>query len=165
MNLSSLLKFGYRGALLLLVLWYLVGSFVYVGSCNLIGQYVVFSSFPRLNVEDSRSKKRLGKNPTLFHLLFFKWYCCGFVYNFRFQYIPGCCHQLCLANWILDSWTFLCGPRQNQMNCTGLLLQRTSRFSCILAIPSSYSRGLVEMTVCFVTSRILIYLFPLHELW
>ena len=34
---------------------------MYVGSCNLIGQYVVFSSFPRLNVEDSRSKKRLGQ--------------------------------------------------------------------------------------------------------
>ena len=60
MNLSSLLKFGHRGALLLLVFWYLVGSFVYVGSCNLIGQYIVFSSFPRLNVKNSRSKKRLG---------------------------------------------------------------------------------------------------------
>ena len=29
--------------------------------CGLIGQYVVFSSFPRLNVEDSRSKKGLGQ--------------------------------------------------------------------------------------------------------
>jgi hypothetical protein len=65
MNLSSLLKFGYRGALPLLVFWYLVESFVYIGSCNLIGQYVVFSSFPRLNVDDSRSKKGLGKKNTL----------------------------------------------------------------------------------------------------
>ena len=61
MNLSSLLKFGYRGALPLLVFLYLVESFVYIGSCNLIDQYVVFSSFPRLNVEDGRSKKGLGQ--------------------------------------------------------------------------------------------------------
>ena len=57
MNLSSLLKFGYRGALLLLVFWYLVGPFVYVGSYNLIGQYVFFFFLSALYVEDSRSRK------------------------------------------------------------------------------------------------------------
>ena len=36
MNLSSLLKFGYRGALLLLVFWYLVGSFVYEGLVSML---------------------------------------------------------------------------------------------------------------------------------
>ena len=71
MNLSSLLKISYRGALLLLVFWYLVGSFVYVGFCNLIGQYVVYSSFPRLNVEDSRSKKVLGQKTHPFPPPFF----------------------------------------------------------------------------------------------
>jgi hypothetical protein len=50
------------------------------GILYLIGQSVVFSSFPRLNVEDSRSKNVLGqiaearmywvKKPTLSHLLF-----------------------------------------------------------------------------------------------
>jgi hypothetical protein len=83
MNLSSLLKFGYRGALLLLVFWYLVGSFVYVRSVNLIGQYVVFSSFPRLNVEDSRSKKGLGKKSRKIEV------CCTFmtIYSNREYYL------------------------------------------------------------------------------
>ena len=61
MNLSSLLKFDYRGALLLLV-FLVFGWVVCVRRVlNWIGQYVVFSSFPRLNVEDSRSKKGLVK--------------------------------------------------------------------------------------------------------
>ena len=81
MNLSSLLKISYRGALLLLVFCYLVGSFVYVGFCNLIGQYVVYSSFPRLNVEDSRSKKVLGQKthpfppPFFFFEMILLWFC------------------------------------------------------------------------------------------